>query len=157
MPQFPQIDRQKGFEEHQGSAAVADGVKDFDGNALFIIVKPHQPPVVLPKPHRLAGVGDILFQKGAGGVVGLAVVPKGPLFNTHGKGGKAGHGLVHRPLKGSRVHPLGHKGGKAVNGGVCLFLNGGIEHPRVVQGVPFGFLLFFLGHGRRSLPAFVFL
>ena len=136
MSQLPQVHRQQGLEEHQGAAAVADGVEYLQGNAPVVDVEPHQPAVVLPEAHRLAGVGDVLLHEGAGGRVRLKVIPEGPLPDAHAEGGEAGHGLVHRPLEGRPIHLLRHHRRKPVDGGVLLLLQGGIEHRRVVQGIP---------------------
>ena len=136
MAQFPQIDRQQGLEKDQRPSAVAHRMEDLQRDARFIVVKPHQPAVVLLEAHRLAGIGDIRLHEGTGGMVGLEIMPERPPFDPHGKAGKAGHGPLHRPLEGVGVHRSGHDGGKAVDGGIVLLLNGGVQYARVVQRIP---------------------
>ena len=136
IPQLPQVDRQQSLEKYQRPAAVTDGVEHLHGDALLIIVKAYQPAVVLPEAHRLAGVGDILLHKGPGGAVWLEVVPESPLLDAHPEGREPWHGFVHGPLQGIPVHPLRHHGREAVDGRIFLLLEGGIEHTRIVQGIP---------------------
>ena len=110
FPQLPEVDRKQRAEEGQGPRPVAQGVEYLKGDALLIVEKPHQPAVVLPKAHRLAGVGHVGADKGARGVVGLEIVPEQALLDAHPEPGEAGHGPVHRPLEGRRVHlPVHHR------------------------------------------------
>ena len=125
-------------------------------------VKAHQPAVVLPEADRLAGVGNISFHKGARGRIWLKIVPEGPFFDVYRKARKAGHGLIHRPLKGLRVHPLLHHRGKAVDGGIVFLLDRGVEHAGIVQLIPLLLSAFSGSHSVtsswiRSLLAFHFI
>ena len=60
-----QIFRQQRAEKDDGPAAVGERVKDLDGNTVPVIVKPHEPAVVLPEADGLAGIGHVLLQKRA--------------------------------------------------------------------------------------------
>ena len=51
-------------------------MKDLDGDALAVIVKAHEPAVVLAETDGLAGVGDVLLQKRSGRMVRLEIVPE---------------------------------------------------------------------------------
>ena len=73
---LPQILRQQRPEKDQGPGPVGQGVEHLQGDAVPIVVKPHQPAVVLPEAHRLAGIGHVGLQKGARGGVGLQIVPE---------------------------------------------------------------------------------
>ena len=142
VAQLPEIDRQQGPQQSHSASAVADGVEDFQGNTPLIVEKAHQPSVPLIKTYGLARIGDILLYKGAGSVVEFRVVPEDPRLDPHPEAREAGHGLVHCPLKGLRVHRLIHHGGKAINSGIPFLLDGGVDHRRIVQPVPLFVLLF---------------
>ena len=156
VAQLPEIDRQQSTQQGHGAPAVADGVKHLQGDPPLIVEKTHQPPIPLVKAHGLAGIGDILLHKGTGGVVELRIIPEDPRLDTHPKAGKAGHGLVHRPLEGLRVHRLIHHGREAIYRRVGLLLDGGVDHSRIVQPVPL-FMLSLLSAGsicRHDAPPF---
>ena len=155
VAQLPQVDRQQGAQEHQGPRAVGNGVKDFQGDPVLVVENADQPVVVLVKAHRLAGIGHVRLHKGAGVGIGLKIAPKGPPADAHGKAGKAGHGLVHRPLEGFGVYGVGHQGRETIDRRVALPLDGGVEHAGVVQGIP---RLFHLlpRHGQRPLSGKIY-
>ena len=73
---LPQILRQQRPEKDQGPGPVGQGVEHLQRDAVPVVVKPHQPAVVLPEAHRLAGIGHVGLQKGARGGVGLQIVPE---------------------------------------------------------------------------------
>lgn len=101
------------------------------------------------KPEGLTGVCHVRFHKGAGIGVGLKITPECAPANPYPKAGKTRHGLLHSPLERLRVYRLSHKCREAIDCGVAFLLNGRIEYPCVVQGVPSIFFLF-LGTGRAS-------
>ena len=53
------------MEKDDGPAAVGERVNDLDGNTVPVIVKPHEPAVILPEADGLAGIGHVLLQKRA--------------------------------------------------------------------------------------------
>ena len=134
---LPQVFRQQRPEEHHGPCAVGQGVEHFDGDAAAIVVKPHQPAVVLPKPDGLAGVGDVLLQKRSGRMVRLEIVPEQALADAHGKAREARHTAVDGALERGGIDLPFHPGGEAVDGGILLLLQRGVENARAVELVPF--------------------
>ena len=136
VPAQPQIHRQQGAEEGQCAGAVRQGVEHLHGDAPLVVEKADQPILALAKAYRLAGVGDVRLNEGAGSMIGLEIIPEHPLLDAHRKAGKAGQGGVHRLLQQHRVHRLAHQGRKPVDGGIVLPLQGGIHQGGVVQPGP---------------------
>ena len=122
-------------------------MENLHGNPLFIIEDADQPVIVLVKPEGLTGVCHVRFHKGAGIGVGLKITPECAPANPYPKAGKTRHGLLHSPLERLRVYRLSHKCREAIDCGVAFLLNGRIEYPCVVQGVP---SIFFLFPGHRQ-------
>ena len=150
VAQLPEIDRQQGAEQGQSPRPVGQGVEDLQGDAVSVVKEADEPAVVLLETHRLAGVAHVLLHEGAGGVVGLKVIPEKAPADVDPEAGEPGHGLVDGPLESVRVHHVRHHRRKAVDGGVVLLLDGGIHHGGVVQTVPLIFL--FSGHDHAPLP-----
>ena len=133
---LPQILRQQRPEKNQGPGPVGQGVEHLQGDAVPVIVKPHQPAVVLPEAHWLAGIGHVGLQKGARGGIGFQIVPEQSPADADGEAGKTGQHPVNGVLQGGGPHRLCHQGGEAVDGGILLPLQGGIENTGIVQPVP---------------------
>ena len=143
-----QILRQQRAEKDQRARAVRQRVERLHGDAVPIVVEPHQPAVVLVEADRLAGVGHVRLEERAGSGVRLEVVPEKAPPDAHGKAGEAGHHRVDGVLQGGGHHRLGHHGGKTVNGGILLPLERGVQHARVVQPIPASLFL----HGASPPP-----
>ena len=124
-------------EKDDGPAAVGKRMKDLDGDALAVIVKAHEPAVVLAETDGLAGVGDVLLQKRSGRMVRLEIVPEQALADAHGKAREARHTAVDGALERGGIDLPFHPGGEAVDGGIFLLLQRGVENARAVELVPF--------------------
>ena len=121
-----QILRQQRAEKGHGSSSVGEGMEHLDGDAVAVIVKAHEPAVVLPEADGLTGIGNVLLQKGPGCAVRFEIIPEEAPADAHGKARKARHTAVDRALERVGPHRLGHPRGEAVDGGVFLFLQRGI-------------------------------
>ena len=124
-------------EKDDGPAAVGQRVEHLDGDALAVIVKAHEPAVVLAEADGLAGVGDVLLQKRSGRMVRLEIVPEQALADAHGKAREARHTAVDGALERGGIDLPFHPGGEAVDGGILLLLQRGVENARAVELVPF--------------------
>ena len=123
-------------EKDDGPAAGGQRVEHLDGNALAVIVKAHEPAVVLAEADGLAGVGAVLLQKRSGRMVRLEIVPEQALADAHGKAREARHTAGDGALERGGIDLPFHPGGEAVDGGILLPLQGGIENTGNVQPVP---------------------
>ena len=143
---LPQVFRQQRPKKYQRTGPVRQRVKDLQRDPVPIVIKAYQPAVVLPEAHRLARVGNIGLQEGAGRGVWLQIIPEQPPADADGKAGKPGHNPVNGILQGGGAHRLIQQSGKAVNGGVLFPLQGGIENPGIIQPVPMAVRLCHLSH-----------
>ena len=124
-------------EKDDGPAAVGQRVEHLDGDTLAVIVKAHEPAVVLAEADGLAGGGDVLLQKRSGRMVRLEIVPEQALADAHGKAREARHTAVDGALERGGIDLPFHPGGEAVDGGILLLLQRGVENARAVELVPF--------------------
>lgn len=90
LAQLAQVFGQQGAEEHQGPGTVGHGVEHLQGDAAAVVEEANQPAVVLPEAHGAAEIRRVLSHKGAGGGIGLEVVPEKAPAYAHGKAGKRG-------------------------------------------------------------------
>ena len=111
--------------------------------------KAHEPAVVLLEADGLAGVGHIFFQKRPRRGVRLKIVPERTLADAHGKAREARHTAVNGALKRGGVNVPLHQRGEAVDGGILLLLQRGVENARIVEPIPFA-----VGFCHRFPPSF---
>ena len=124
-------------EKDDRPAAVGQRVEDLNGDAAAVIVKAHEPAVVLLEPDGLARVGHIFFQKRPRRGIRLKIVPECALANAHGKARKARHAAINGMLKRGGVNVPLHQRGEAVDGRILFLLQRGVQNACIVEPIPF--------------------